>query len=88
MKKYMLTEKRCEHKKYMFTAKWCGNCQLMKPIVSKIKNVEIIDIDECKEYINKYTIMGLPTYIVDKGDEFNALSGIQDLKSLQEFYDG
>ena len=73
-------------KKYMFTAKWCSQCQLMKPIVSQIKNVEIVDIEEHTEHTDKYTLMSLPTYIVDKGDEFDAIVGIQDLKSLQEFY--
>lgn len=72
--------------KYMFTAKWCSQCKLMKSIVSQIKDVEIIDIEECPEYSDKYTLMSLPTYIVDKEDEFNALTGIQNLQSLQEFY--
>lgn len=89
-KKYMLTAEseteRCEHKKYMFTAEWCNQCQLMKSIVSKIKDVEIVNIDEYPEYTDKYTLMSLPTYIIDKGDEFDALTGIQDLKSLEKFY--
>ena len=76
------------NKQYMFTAKWCGQCQMMKSIVAQIKDVEIVDIEEHTEYTDKYTLMSLPTYIVDKGDEFDALTGIQDLKSLEEFYNG
>ena len=76
------------NKKYMFTAPWCSQCQLMKSMVSDIKDVEIVDIDRYPEYTDRYTLMSLPTYIVDSGDKFNALTGVQDLKSLHEFYNG
>ena len=70
----------------MFTAKWCNQCQLMKPIVKQIKDVEIIDIEESPEYTDKYTLMSLPTYIVDKGDEFDVLTGVNPIEVLKEFY--
>ena len=73
--------------KYIFTAKWCNQCQIMKPIVKQINGVKIIDIEEYPEYTDKYTLMSLPTYIVDKGDEFDALTGVKPLEVLKEFYE-
>lgn len=70
----------------MFTAKWCGNCEVMKPIIQEIEGVEIIDIEENEEYVEKFTIMSLPTYVVEKEDSFDAMSGILDKKSAEKFY--
>lgn len=75
-------------KKYMFTATWCGNCELMKPIVSKISDVEIIDAEEKTELVEKYTIMGLPAYIVDDDGEIKFKTGILPEKIIKEFYSG
>lgn len=72
--------------KYMFTARWCGNCDVMKPLVSSLKGVEIIDVEEEPEYVEKFTLMSLPTYIVEIEDGFEALTGIKDKKTLEEFY--
>lgn len=72
--------------KYMFTAKWCNNCQVMKPIANKIEDVEIIDIEEYPEYVDKYQIMSLPIFIHDKGDEFDAIVGILPEQKLREFF--
>ena len=71
--------------KYMFTAKWCNNCQVMKPIAKEL-GIEIIDIEKNPEYVDKYTIMSLPTFIKDKGNEFDAIVGILHKKILEEFY--
>ena len=71
--------------KYMFTAKWCNQCQVMKPIVSKL-GVQIIDIEEHPKYVDKYSVMSLPTYVVDDG-KFKILTGIKPLKLLEEFYE-
>lgn len=70
----------------MFTAKWCSNCDVMKPMMKDFEDVEIIDIEESPEYVGKFTLMGLPTFIIENEDGFESLSGIQDKGSLEDFY--
>ena len=70
---------------YMFTAKWCSNCEVMKPIVKNM-DIQIIDIEDNPEYIDKFQIMSLPTFGKEGSDEFKVLCGIQDKKSLEDFY--
>lgn len=72
-------------KKYMFTAKWCSNCQVMKPIVSKIEGVEIIDAELHPDIAAHYGVMGLPTFITD-GEEIKFKTGIFPAKVIEEFY--
>lgn len=78
-------------KKYMFTAKWCGNCQIMKPIVEKIAGVEIIDVEENPELVEKYTIMSLPMFITDGTPADGIIRsrvGVLPAKIIEEFYNG
>ena len=73
-------------KKYMFTAKWCSNCEVMKPIVSERKDVQIIDIEDHPEYTERFLIMSLPTYVVETKDGFDSESGIRDKVTVEKFY--
>ena len=55
-----------------FTAKWCGPCKRMYPMVTKIidelnlnyLNFYKIDIDDNEEIVNEYDISGVPTFIL------------------------
>ncbi|MFA5359811.1 MAG: thioredoxin [Patescibacteria group bacterium] len=57
-----------------FFAPWCGSCQLMSPILDEViadnqdKNVKIgkFNIEESQDIVNKYDIMGVPTFLVFK----------------------
>lgn len=58
-----------------FFATWCGPCQMMLPVIEKIKEkyekddqVEVltIDIDENPEIPAKYTVMSVPSFIYIK----------------------
>jgi thioredoxin 1 len=57
-----------------FFASWCGSCQLMSPILDEViadnqdKNVKIgkFNIEESQDIVNKYDIMGVPTFLVFK----------------------
>lgn len=52
-----------------FSAKWCGPCRMLEPIimdVAKSNNVIGVDIDEAEELIEKYGIMSVPTLLVFK----------------------
>lgn len=50
----------------MFTAKWCGPCQSLKPQLGKLKNVYTVDIDvgENGAIADSYSVVDLPTFIV------------------------
>lgn len=71
----------------MFTAGWCSNCEVMKPVVKDIEGVEIIDAEKNTELVEKYEIMSLPTYIVDNGT-VRRETGILPKKLVEEFYEG
>ena len=60
-----------------FTAKWCGPCQQIFPLITELaerllaKNVLIrfykIDIDENEEFCEKCDIRSVPTFYIMKG---------------------
>lgn len=55
-----------------FWAPWCGPCKMMEPILEELekelKEVEIIkiNVDEQPEVSQKYGVMSIPTYVVEK----------------------
>lgn len=73
--------------KYFFTAEWCNNCSVVKPIIENMKEVEIINIEEREDLVKKFTIMSLPSYIVSEGERFSEMNGIKPKKIIEEFYD-
>lgn len=73
-------------KKYFFTASWCPNCQIVKPIIKELKDVEIIDAEQRQDLVDKFSIMSLPVYIVVDGDDFDAMSGAKPRKIIEDFY--
>jgi len=52
----------------MATAKWCGPCKKIKPLVYDLKkenpniNFMVIDIDECQEIADKLKIGSIPDF--------------------------
>jgi len=60
-------------KKFLyFTAKWCGPCQMLAPVMQDIANeitVEKIDIDENVDAVTMYNVMSVPTIILLKDDK-------------------
>ena len=55
-----------------FWAPWCGPCKMMEPILEELekelKEVEIIkiNVDEQPDISQKYGVMSIPTYVVEK----------------------
>lgn len=51
-----------------FTAKWCGPCQQMGPIVDRLHRqgypVRKVDIDENRELARKYNIQSIPAFVL------------------------
>ena len=53
-----------------FTAKWCGPCQSFKPVMNEIANegysVQFIDIDQSRNMAIQYSVMSVPTVIIEE----------------------
>ncbi len=63
-----------EYLLFYFTAKWCGPCQKIKPMILKLKEglqtdkikFYMIDIDDNDELCDKCKITSVPTFILFK----------------------
>jgi len=64
-----------EYRLLDFWAPWCNPCKLMNPIIDKIEkeypNIEIvrINVDEDTASVDKYGVLTIPTYILEKDNE-------------------
>jgi len=56
-----------------FSAKWCGPCQQMKPVVNRLKQdgypVQIVDFDKYRGYASQLGVMRIPTFIMMKNNK-------------------
>lgn len=78
-----------------FTADWCVPCKQMKPTIEEFrftnKDVEYysinVDLDENKELIKDFEVMGVPTFIslVDN-KVYERHTGIASLFKLQSLF--
>jgi thioredoxin 1 len=77
---------------FYFTAKWCGPCQRIKPLLQKISEgsdasvlkVYIIDIDENDEIAKEFQIRSVPTFYLYKKKELIGQTVGGDIKKVQE----
>lgn len=59
-------------KLFIFSAKWCGPCKALAPIVEKVSKlypslaVTKIDVEENPSIASKYHVLGLPKLILEK----------------------
>lgn len=75
-----------------FYADWCGPCQMMKPVLSQLKEkiggkatILKVDVDKNKAASTQYKIMGIPTFILfKKGKVMWRHSGVLSLKQLED----
>lgn len=70
-----------------FTAKWCGPCQQMGPIVDRLHRqgypVRKVDIDENRELARKYNITSIPAFVlIINGKVVEQSAGSQSEQSL------
>ena len=80
-----------------FWAAWCGPCKIMHPIVEEIEkdyegkiSVEKYDVDsqENQEIVQKYQVMAMPTYFVEKdGNVVQQFVGAQSKATLTSAID-
>lgn len=78
-----------------FSAKWCGPCQSMKPIVEELAHemgakyiFAEVSVDDASDVANKYGIQGIPTFTFFKdGKEVvspaDRLTGAMDKNTLK-----
>lgn len=84
-------EKEC-HLLFYFTAKWCGPCQRVKPLLQKISDgsdsskleVYMIDIDENEDLATEFKIKSVPTFYLYHKKELKGQTGGADIKKVQE----
>ena len=77
---------------FYFTAKWCGPCQRIKPLLQKISEgsdssklkVFMIDIDENEDLASKFNIRSVPTFYLYKKKGLIGQTGGADIKKVQE----
>lgn len=55
-----------------FTAKWCGPCKMMGPVVDQLRShgvqIEVIDIDDNQGLVQQYGVRNVPTFLFMKDD--------------------
>ncbi len=75
-----------------FWASWCGPCRMVAPAVEKLSDemagsakVAKLDVDECGEIAQKYSVTSIPTFIVfNKGEVANKAMGAMPVSKLKE----
>jgi len=53
-----------------FSATWCGPCKSFKPVMNEIASegysVQFIDIDQSSNMATQYSVMSVPTVIIEE----------------------
>jgi thioredoxin 1 len=81
-----------EYLLFYFTAKWCGPCQKIKPMILKLKDglqtdkikFYMIDIDENDDLCDKCKITSVPTFILFKDKESVGIVNGSNIVSVAE----
>lgn len=73
-----------------FWAPWCPPCKIMNPIIEELEEelkgkVEFVkrNVDEEPAEAQKYSVMSIPTYVIEKGGE--EVSRTTGARSKEEF---
>lgn len=71
-----------------FTASWCGPCQEMSPLVSKLERmgypIRRVDVDREPELTRRFNVESMPTFLlVVNGRELTRITGKTDEKNLR-----
>lgn len=73
-----------------FSATWCGPCKMQKPIIDDLKekygdqvDIQEIDVDENGDMARKYSVMAVPTIVIEKdGEEVKRFMGLKQADAL------
>lgn len=75
---------------YYFTAKWCGPCKVIGPIMQELSSqypITKIDIDDDIESPLKYGVKAVPTVIVVENDNIlKSLVGAQSKTKYTQIF--
>lgn len=71
-----------------FTAKWCGPCQSMSPIISRLERqgfpIRKVDIDQNQALTRQFNVESIPCFVlVVNGHEINRITGATDERELR-----
>ena len=77
----------------LFSAKWCGPCKQLAPIMESLQgeiNYEKVDVDSNTELSTKYGIRNVPTLILvdNNGNVIDKKTGIQSRQQILDLYNG
>ena len=75
-----------------FSAKWCGPCRVLAPVLEQLTGVKVckIDIEESPEIAQEYEVMAIPKLVFLKDGKVvphKSIVGIQKLTVLQSYVD-
>ena len=87
----LLKDKEC-YLLFYFTAKWCGPCQKIKPLIEKLSEgadsskleIYLIDIDENDKIADEFKIRSVPTFYLYHKKELKGQTGGADIKKVKE----
>ena len=76
-----------------FTAKWCGPCRTLGPVMEGLSselNIRRVDVDQDRELSTKYGIRSVPALVLvnEAGEEIKRSIGVQYREVIKEWYNG
>ena len=74
-----------EEKLILFTTTTCPNCRMAKDFLDQAsKQYSVVVSDQDKETAKSYTIRQAPTLVVDRGDDFEKIVGLSEIRRYLE----
>ena len=76
----------------VFTAKWCGSCKMIKPILHKLAdenliNLQIVDIDEQRAHAKQMEVKSIPVSFFYNDDVvYEKVVGFMPREKILEIY--
>lgn len=78
-----------------FYAEWCGPCKIMKPVFEAVEKeyegkleFEKVDVEADGEKAEKYEIMSIPTFVLEKdGNELDRKQGAMPKEVFKSWLD-
>ncbi len=74
-----------EEKLILFTTTTCPNCRMAKDFLDQAnKQYSVVVSEQDKETAKSYTIRQAPTLVVDRGDDFEKIVGVSEIRRYLE----
>lgn len=77
----------------LFTAKWCENCQALKPTLDVVRqqgiSVQEVDVDEDPNRAHLANVKNIPTVVLAENEaEVRRFVGNRSFNDVMQFYNG